>query len=289
MFNTRTKIMLASICITASILALIYYASTSNHFPLRFLIPSAATKDTKQNQVKQKNTTKKINDAFILLKKRKDKEALIAFGQILSKEPDNIDALWGKAEALRRNYNLKEAKIILQTILKHNPGHIPSRISLSYLIYNDNNLIMAQRLIQEVLKEKHIDRQNQALAYIMLGMINSKRSSQSWLPGKIKFGLQIKDYFLRATDLAPDLPEAHLGLGTFYLLAPTILGGDQKKAIEELELTVALAPEFASANIRLAQAYKRIGIVEKYDFYLNQAKKIDPNNEFLKEPENVKY
>lgn len=257
--------------------------------PFRFFLQNPVAKAIFHHRASQQNTADGINEAFMQLKKRKDNDALKIFERILSKHPDNLDALWGKAEVLRRNYDLEGAKSVLENILKNNPGHIPSRISLSYLVYNDNDLELAQRIIDAVLKEKDIDRQNQALAYIMLGMISSKRASGRWLLEKIKSGIQIRNYFLMANDLAPDLPEAHLGLGTFYLLAPPVLGGNNKKAIEELELTVTLAPEFASANIRLAQAYKKSGANEKYNFYIARAREIDPNNEFLKDLGNIKY
>ncbi|MDD2752737.1 MAG: tetratricopeptide repeat protein, partial [Candidatus Omnitrophica bacterium] len=86
-----------------------------------------------------------------------------------------------------------------------------------------------------------------------------------------------------AKGLAPDLPEVRLGLGTFYLLAPGFAGGNQKAALEELEAAVRLAPDFATANARLAQAYQKAGNQEKYNFYLALAKKLDPENEVIAE------
>jgi tetratricopeptide (TPR) repeat protein len=247
------------------------------------------TQQKKYLQPTDQNTSRTVIDAFNLLKKRQDTAALSAFEHILSIEPNNTDALWGKAEVLRRRSNFKASEQILTRILKNDPRHIASRITLSYLFYNAGKFGPAIQLIQEVLNESRLDRENEALGYMMLGMINSKRSSQSWFLGKIKFGTQIKSYFLKAKELAPELPEVHLGLGTFYLVAPVFVGGNPEKAIDELELTVKLAPEFASANARLAQAYKRIGVTDKYEFYLARAKELDPGNAILKEAQNVKY
>jgi tetratricopeptide (TPR) repeat protein len=118
---------------------------------------------------------------------------------------------------------------------------------------------------------------------MMLGTINSRRSAKGWFLNKLRYGTQIRCHFLKAKEFAPDLPEVHLGLGTFYLLAPPIVGGNLNGALKELELAVKIAPDFATANARLAQAYKRKGDLEKYKYYFQRAKELDPDNEVLME------
>jgi Tfp pilus assembly protein PilF len=68
-------------------------------------------------------------------------------------------------------------------------------------------------------------------------------------------------------------------------LAPSIAGGNLDKAFKELNSAVGAAPDFATANIRLAQAYKRKGDLEKYNYHLNRTRQLDPENEVLKEIE----
>ncbi len=121
------------------------------------------------------------------------------------------------------------------------------------------------------------------MAYVMLGAINAKLSSQSGFLNKIRYGLSIKGYFLKAKELAPDLAEVRMSLGTFYLSAPAVIGGNLNRATDELELAVKIAPDFATANARLAQCYKRKGLEDKYKFYIKRAKELDPDNEVLKE------
>ena len=224
-----------------------------------------------------------LDDAFVLLKARKDNDALVIFEKVLASRPDNLDALWGRAEVLRRSYKFKEAENLLSQIFKKNPKHIPSLISLAYIRYKDDDLDVALKLINQVLKEKNLGRENKALAYMMLGTINSRRSAKGWFFSKIRYGTQIKCYFLKAKELAPHLPEVHLGLGTFYLKAPAIVGGNLDKAVQELETAVRIAPDFATANARLAQAYKKKGNLEKYDFFIQRARELDSQNEVLKE------
>lgn len=224
-----------------------------------------------------------LGDAFKLLKNRKDNQALGIFEKVLTTQPDNIDALWGKAEVLRRKRDYKQAEELLNKILSVNPQHVPSLVSLSYIRYKDDKLNEALKLVNRVLKINSLDKENQALAYMMLGSINSQRSKKGWFFSKIAYGTQIKFYFLKAKELSPDLPEVHLGLGTFYLLAPAIVGGNLDKAFQELELAVKIAPEFATANARLAQAYRKKGNLERCNFYLQRTRELDPENEVLKE------
>lgn len=224
-----------------------------------------------------------IDSAFLLLKTRKDKEAEVIFEKVISENPKNLNALWGKAEVLRRSRDYESCEAILQKILSKNPNHYPSLISLSYIRYKDNKLHDALKLVNRVLDERCFDKDSRALAYMMLGSINSRRSSRGWFFNKIRYGTQIKCFFLRAKELAPDLPEVHLGLGTFYLLAPALVGGNLDKAVKELEIAVKIAPDFATANARLAQAYKRKGNLEKYNSYIMRAKELDPQNEVFQE------
>lgn len=269
------------VIITGSIgvITIVYFIWGLNTHRLNFgILPSA-----QQTNLIINNKNLSINNAFILLKTRKDEEASSIFAQILIEQPDNLDALWGKAEILRRKRNYQQAQDLLNTILDKQPRHLSSLNSLAYIKYNAGKLDEASLLAERVIKNGGGDRENTALAFLMLGSINSKRASEGWIFDKIRFGTQIKEYFLKARGLSPDLPEVHLGLGTFYLLAPKIIGGNTNKAVEELELAVKLAPGFATANARLAQAYKEKGNKEKYEFFISQAKSLEPENEVLKQ------
>jgi tetratricopeptide (TPR) repeat protein len=226
-----------------------------------------------------------ISQAMKLLKFRKDSEALAQFEQILLEEPLNLDGLWGRAEILRRRRHYQAAAALLNQVLAAKPRHVPSLISLANIKYKEDNLEDARALINQVLSSGAGSKDNAALAYLMLGTIDTKHIPESWLFGKIKYATQIKTYFLKARELAPDLPEARLALGTFYYLAPVIVGGSLDKAVAELELAVKLAPDFATANARLAQCYKKKGLLEKYNFHLARAKELDPENEVLRENE----
>lgn len=224
-----------------------------------------------------------IQDGLLLLRERKDNVALVIFEKVLITQPQNPDALWGKAEALRRRHQLKEAEALLNNLIKLNPDYPAALNSLAYIKYSQGSIGQALKIISRILKIKSLDRENRALAYLTLGAINSWRATHGWPINMIQYGTQIKCYFQRAEEICPDLAETHLGMGTFFLKAPAVIGGNIDNAIKELELAIKIAPNFASANARLAQAYQKIGLEDEFSYYFNKAKKLDPQNEVLKE------
>lgn len=224
-----------------------------------------------------------LDSALRLLKQYRDSEALAAFEEVLEAEPGNLDAAWGRAEVFRRQKKFAAAKQIFNEILVQDPDHASALISLAYLRYKDGEYKPAIESLQKVLRKAGLGKEDRAMAYILIGAVNSKKAMQAGLWSKILYGTRIKGYFLKAVELDPDLAEAHLGLGTFCLMAPSIAGGNIEKAIEELEYAVKLAPAYATAFARLAQAYQKKGDKDKYHFYLKQAQELDPENEALKE------
>ncbi|MFH1440797.1 MAG: tetratricopeptide repeat protein [Candidatus Omnitrophota bacterium] len=224
-----------------------------------------------------------VEYALEFLKIRKDEQALAAAEKILAQETDNLEALWVKAEFLRRKGFTTQARDLLYQILNINPQHFSSLNSLAYIKYKNNDLNSSLSLVNKILNSPGVDNNNLGMAYLMLATINSALAQDGNLVDKLFYSGKIKRYFLKAKELAPDLPEVYLGLGSFYLMAPSIIGGNYDKAIEELEQAVKLAPDFATVNIRLAQAYKMKGDNDKYRVYISRSKALDPNNEILKE------
>lgn len=226
---------------------------------------------------------KKQEQLLDYLRVRQDDKAWQVAQEILSRDFGNITALWARAELMRRAYDLENSAGLLKHILKENPAHAPSLISLAYIYYYNRDFNQALSLLKQVIDDPKAGKQNLAMAYMLTGSINAKKSSAGGIFSKLAYGTRVRSYFEKAKQLSADLPEVYLGLGSFYLLAPAIAGGNIDKAIENLEYAVELAPGFATANARLAQAYKKKGNLEKYNYYLARAKELDPENEALKE------
>ena len=216
------------------------------------------------------------------LKARQDEDAWLNFEKALKGSDSGLDALWGEAELLRRKRKYDESEEVLKKILSTNPNHALSLVTLSYIKYNSGKFNEAEKLLSSALDSPN-DKESAAAAYVMLGAVNAARAEKGNIIEKLMYAPQVKCYFDRAVELAPGLAEAHLALGTFYLLAPGVLGGGNlDKASVELNLAVNLAPGFATANARLAQCYKKQYDYVKYNFYREIAEKVDPDNEVLK-------
>jgi tetratricopeptide (TPR) repeat protein len=229
-----------------------------------------------------------LKEAYCYLKFRNDSQALTCYENILKQDPGNTEALWGKAEILRRYHRYSEAEVLFNNILQKNSCHYGSLLGLASIDFIRGNYQKAIRSAHQILSAKNLDPENKALSYLLLGASNSKLCSQGKILAKFKYGTQIKGYFLKAVDTAGDLPDTHAALGTFYLLAPGIAGGNLPKAQEELTVALKLAPEFATAHARMAQYYKKTGNQKQYDYYLARAQELDPGNEVLKELQNEK-
>ena len=72
---------------------------------------------------------------------------------------------------------------------------------------------------------------------------------------------------------------AYMVLGLVYLNAPSIVGGDPKKAVEEMEQGLPFGEPNAFLHLHLAEAYKKVG---RNDDARKEIKKIlsmtpDPN------------
>ncbi|MBI4846499.1 MAG: hypothetical protein HY810_08565 [Candidatus Omnitrophica bacterium] len=98
---------------------------------------------------------------------------------------------------------------------------------------------------------------------------------------KIVNGSWIFPHLKAARQLQENNAAVLLGLGSYYLLIPPVLGQDIERAREYLELALEKDPFCVNAYVRLAQAYRLKGDEVKYKEYLDKASKIDPGDEIL--------
>lgn len=214
------------------------------------------------------------------MKQRKDAKAQEIFQGVLKHEPENLDAQWGIAEVLRRQRRFKDSKDMLANILACDPGHSKAKISMAYICYHDKDYRKSLKIVNSLLAGgKNLPVDDLAMTYMLLGCINADFSSCSIFLGKLTNGLKVRSNFETAKILAPDSSEVCLGLGSFYLCAPKLFGGDLVSAISELEKAIAITPDFATPYARLAEAYYKKGDVEKSKYLLIQAMSLDPENE----------
>lgn len=223
-----------------------------------------------------------LHPALGILKSRNYDAALPIFTELVAANPADTNSIWGIAECLARKRRYDESEALLNKIFAANPKHGLSLLTLAYIRTENNNLPEAESIISDVLAYSS-DREEHALAYILLGEITRKRALKSrFFLTRIKYQIGMQSYFFRAKELAPELPDTHLAVGKFYLSSPRIIGGNVDKAMEEFNAAIAIVPNYASAYAMLAQAYKKKGDFEKYNLYLYRAEEIDPANEILR-------
>jgi tetratricopeptide (TPR) repeat protein len=235
--------------------------------------------------VSVKNNPGSVEDLYLLgliyLHDHRDQEAKEVFNNILAIMPQETAAKWGLSETLRREHRFDESENMLEEITILSPGLAPAFISRAYIRYSkadfEGALKYAQRAIS--LGSGKLDTSNLVRAYLMLAGAKGMIAHYGGIFSKLIYGATVFSTIKKAESIQPDSPEVLFGLGSFYLLAPKIAGGNIDKAIDYLERAVRADPFFADSYARLAQAYKIKGDKDKYDTYLSKALEIDPQDE----------
>jgi tetratricopeptide (TPR) repeat protein len=219
--------------------------------------------------------------ALVYLGMHKDSEAQGIFGKMKTLDPVSVEAAWGEAELLRRKHELEKSDLALQDIIDAQPDFVPAYISRAYVKYLRQDFNASVDLASAVLamgREK-VDKGNYMRAYLIVGGGKGMIAHYGGPLSKIINGRGILSTLKKAESLNPDDAEVLFGLGSYYLLAPALVGGDIDKGLDHLERAVKADPLRADGYVRLAQAYKMKGNKEKYQAYLKQALEIDPGSE----------
>ncbi len=101
----------------------------------------------------------------------------------------------------------------------------------------------------------------------------------------MSYGLKIKDFFVKATEIDSSVAFAYSGLAQWYYHAPGIAGGSTKKAYSNFELAYQNAStkgEKFMTNMYLSQSYYDQKKYEKAAEYLATAERILPESRLIK-------
>ncbi|MCK9604242.1 MAG: tetratricopeptide repeat protein [Candidatus Omnitrophica bacterium] len=220
---------------------------------------------------------------LVYLNLHKDKEAEDIFNRIIKSGPATVEARWGLAESLRRQHQPEKSEIILKEVMRLDPGFSPAYISMAYLKYINMDFNGTVRLALKVIQQGRgdVDLSNYVRAYTLYAGAKGMIAHYGGPVSKVINGMAILRNLKKAEELQPDSTAVNFGLGTFYLLAPPLAGGNLDKAEEYLKKAVTLDPLFVDACIRLAQIYKIKGDDKQYDYYIEKASEIDPKNVLL--------
>lgn len=218
---------------------------------------------------------------LVYLNLHQDQAAYQVFSALVIDNPGMIEPLWGMAESLRRKHDPGKAESLLNKVIKVDPQFSPALISLAYIKYFKMDFQGSVRLASKVIQlgPDKTDLSNYARAYAMYAGSKGMLAHYGGFLSKAIDGLAVKKNLDKAQKLQPDSPAVLFGLGSYYLLAPVIAGGNKTKAEEYLNQALKADPLFADVYVRLAQLAKIKGNKEKYNFYMNKALEIDPGNE----------
>lgn len=229
------------------------------------------------------------DDRYILglvyLNLHKDKAAYEIFNSLLTGDPGSIRAKWGLAEALRRQHITQKAESLLNEIIKQDADFAPALISLAYIKYFKMDFTGSARLASQVIGKgkDNTDLSNYVRALAMYAGAKGMLAHYGGILSKAVDGLAVKRNLDKAQSLQPNSPSVLFGLGSYYLLAPTIAGGNKSKVEEYLNRAIKIDPNFADVYVRLAQLAKIKGQTERYSFYMNKALELDPKNELAED------
>ncbi|MCX5711614.1 MAG: TRAP transporter TatT component family protein [Candidatus Omnitrophica bacterium] len=218
---------------------------------------------------------------LVCLNLHKDAQARDNFNKILAINPESIEAKWGIAEVMRRQHKTAESQKMLEEIIKQDPNFSPALNSLAFIKYRQLQLDQAVRLALRVIEQgrQGSDTSNYVRALLIYGGTKGMIAHYGGPFSKIVNGTAALPNIKKAQSIQPDAAGVYFGLGSFYFLAPAIVGGDIDLAKEYLEKAIAKEPLFADSYVRLAQVYKQKGDKAKFKEYLNKALEIDPGNE----------
>ncbi len=218
---------------------------------------------------------------LVYLNAHKDKEAGGIFSSLLKEDPASVGFKWGLAESLRRMHQAKDAEVLLNEVLNQDNRFPPALISLAYIEYFKMDFTASVRLASRVIRQgrDNVDLSNYARAFAMYAGAKGMLAHYGGLFSKAIDGMAVKTNLEKAQKLQPGSPAVLFGLGSYYLLAPSVAGGDKARAEEYLNKALQADPLFADVYVRLAQLFNIKGDKDKYVFYMNKALEIDPANE----------
>lgn len=218
---------------------------------------------------------------LVYLNGHRDQDAGEVFSFLLVSDPGMTEAGWGLAETARRRHDLKEAEGLLNKALKDNPEFAPALISLAYIRYFQMDFEGSSRLALKVIRlgRDKVDLSNYVRAYCLYAGAKGMIAHYGGPLSKIINGPAARRNLEAAERLQPDSPSVLFGLGSYYLLAPAIAGGNKATAEEYLNKARKADPLLADVYVRLAQLASIKGDKKKYKFYMSMALEIDPGNE----------
>ncbi len=218
---------------------------------------------------------------LVYFKYHRDQKAQQIFAGLREKLSNEHAVLWGYAESLRRQHRYSESIPILEEIIDAHPDFAPAYISLGYIRYMQMEFNQTARLAAKVLAlgRDDVDTTNFVNAHGLYAGAKGMIAHYGGPLSKAVNGAAVLPHLKAAQKIDPESISVLYGLGSFYLLAPPVLGRDIDKALRYLEQAREADPYFADIHVRIAQGYRAQGDMAKYEQAIEEALRLDPQNE----------
>jgi len=284
----RKKMKKISIC-SFLILLILSVASSCLALSWKTLHERADKINLEQALGEVKDSPHSVERLYVLglvhLNRYETQQARKAFERILDINSEVFAGQWGIAEVLRREHKLDESKQILEKLLREQPRYAPTYLTRAYICYIDLEFKRGVNLSHAVLNlgEKNVDLTNIVRAHALFAGCKGMLAHHGGPWAKVFHGSLVKRHLRIASELKPDDPSVCVGLGSYYMLIPKIIGQDLVKAEAYFKKAIMLDPNVVLAYVRLAQVYQAQGDLKMYEEYIQKADAIDPEDEILKD------
>jgi tetratricopeptide (TPR) repeat protein len=133
-----------------------------------------------------------------------------------------------------------EAKLVFEKILDKDDGNAEAHYRLGLVYINRSN---PQRDVDEAVDqlEKATDlNPNNADYQFRYGAALGEKTQNAGVIKQAFLAPKVKKAFFRAVELNPKLVKARIGLAQYYIMAPSIMGGDEEEGWKQLEEVIKL-------------------------------------------------
>ena len=142
--------------------------------------------------------------------------------------------------ALFQQKKFAEAKSVFEKIIEKDDNNAEAHYRLGLVYFNRTN---PQRDVDKAVDEleKAVDLKPDSANYqFRYGAALGEKAQHAGVIKKAFLAPKIKKAFLRAVELNPKLASARIGLAQFYLIAPSIMGGDEEEGWKQLDEAIKL-------------------------------------------------
>lgn len=188
-----------------------------------------------------------------------------------------------EAIILMREHRHPESRAILTGVLAAHPDFHSATLVLAHLSYLQKDFAGSYALARKLIeKKKELSTYHYTVSLLLAAGakgILAKKNMVRAIPAYF----EVNGYFREAKKLMPEAAEVHYGLGSYYLLTPTVAGGGVDKAIVLLEKSRQITPLNTHVYVRLAQAHRFKGDLAASRKFIARAAAIDPQDELLQD------